>query len=170
LRGILKAWLFSSTHLENIRRGCERLLWGFWDVRSAKSRMLREKLEKNWRSFLSFYNNIEPFDIVAIQIAPSGLIHAIGVVKRTFYDDQTIVWPLEEKIRRVLFPWRVSFHIMIFSEEPITKLNVDISDYIDGYGLGKLQAHHLNAILDAISNKFKLKIRGYIGSSTLISQ
>jgi hypothetical protein len=166
LRGIgLKAWLFSSRDLENIRRGYERLLWGFWDVKSAKGKKLREKLERNWRSFLSSYNNIEPFDIAAIQIARSGEIHAIGVVKRTFYDDQTIVWPLEEEKGRVLYPWRVSFHIMVFSEEPITTLNVDMSDYIDGYGLGKLQAHHLNIILDAISNKFKLKIRGYVGAS-----
>jgi hypothetical protein len=87
----LKAWLFSSRDLENIRRGYERLLWGFWDVRSAKSKELREKLEKNWRLFLSFYNNIEPFDIAVIQVARSGEIHAVGVVKRTFYDDQTIV-------------------------------------------------------------------------------
>jgi hypothetical protein len=164
LRGILKAWLFSSTHLENIRRGCERLLWGFWDVRSAKSRKLREKLEKNWRLFLSFYNNIEPFDIAAIQVTHSGEIHAIGVVKRTFYDDQTIVWPLEEESGRVLYPWRVFFQFVIFSEKSIIKFNVEKSDYIDGYGLGRLQAHHLNAILDAISNEFKLKIRGYVGA------
>ena len=161
----LEDWLFSSRDLESIRRGYERLLWGFWDVRSAKSKELREKLESNWRRFLSSYNNIKPFDIVAIQVARSGKIHAIGVVKRTFYDDQTIVWPLEEKKGRVLYPWRVSFHIMIFSEEPITTLNIDKRDYVDGYGLGRLQAHHLNIILDAISNKFKLKIRGYVGAS-----
>jgi hypothetical protein len=160
----LKTWLFSSRDLESIRRGYERLLWGFWDVRSAKSKELREKLEKNWRLFLSFYNNIKPFDIAVIQVARSGEIHAIGVVKRTFYDDQTIVWPLEEKRRKVLYPWRVSFQFMIFSEEPITTFNVDKSNYIDGYGLGRLQAHHLNTILDAISNKFKLKIRGFVGT------
>jgi hypothetical protein len=165
LRGIgLKAWLFSSRDLENIRRGYERLLWGFWDVKSAKGKKLREKLERNWRFFLSSYNNIEPFDIATIQIARSGEIHAIGVVKRTFYDDQTIVWPLEEKRGRVLYPWRVSFQFMIFSEEPITTFNVDKSDYIDGYGLGRFQAHHLTTILDAISNKFKLRIRGFVGA------
>jgi hypothetical protein len=35
-------WLFSSTDLENIRVGYERLLWGFWD-REAGEKQRRNR-------------------------------------------------------------------------------------------------------------------------------
>jgi hypothetical protein len=82
------------------------------------------------------YNRIKPFDFAVFQIAKTGEIHALGVVKETFYDDQTPVWPKEVEQRVALYPWRVAFSFMIFSEEPILRRFTKLSDYIDGYGIG----------------------------------
>jgi hypothetical protein len=99
-------WLFSSTDLEDIRVGYERLLWGFWDRETG------EKQRRNWRSFVRTYNRIEPFDFAVFQIAKTGEVHALGIVKEIFYDDQTLVWPKEFEQRAVLYPWRVAFSFM----------------------------------------------------------
>jgi hypothetical protein len=150
----MRCWLFSSVDLENIRVGYERLLWGFWDKEAG------EKQKKNWRAFLRTYNTIKPFDFAAIQIASNGYIHAFGIIRNTFYDDQTLVWPREFEQKRVLYPWRVSFSLMIFSEEPILTRFIKIQDYIDGYGIGEISPTDIQDIFTETSKKFKLKIKG----------
>jgi hypothetical protein len=99
----LGAWLFSSSDLGNIRMAYERLIWGFWD-REAGS-----KQRRNWRSFIRAYNRIRRFDYVLIRIAKTGEVHAMAVVKDTYYDDQTPIRKAEPEQRRVLFPWQVPF-------------------------------------------------------------
>jgi len=54
-------------------------------------------------------------------------------VRERFYDDQTPIWDQEIEERRVLYPWRASFHIVIYSGEPIAKLYTGIENYVDGY-------------------------------------
>jgi hypothetical protein len=150
----MSLWLFASKNVENIKVASERLLWGFWDRESG------EKQRKNWRDFIRLYNKIKPFDIVVFQTT-NGNIHGIGVVKGTYYDDQTPVWPAEKK--GVLFPWRVSFCVFIFSENPFTSLFIKIANFIDGYGIGELDRHEFQGILreiqkrlDTIKFKFNL--------------
>ncbi len=140
-------WIFSSKNLDHIRTAYERLIWGFWDRDAGK------KQRKNWRSFIRAYNNIKPHDIAVFQIAGNGHIHAIGVIKDRFYDDQTPIWQEEIKEKKVLFPWRVRFTLMIFSEEPITTHYVHIENYIDGYGIGEIRAHEIQSILRELHNK-----------------
>ena len=134
--------------------GYERLLWGFWDREAG------EKQRRNWRSFARAYNRIKPFDFAVLQVAKTGEVHALGVVKETFYDDQTPVWPKEVEGRVVLYPWRVAFSFMLFSEEPILRRFIKLPDYIDGYGIGELPLTDFNDILAEISKKFKLAMRG----------
>jgi len=126
------------------------LLWGFWD------RELGEKQRRNWRSFIRLYNRIKPFDTVFFQIAKTGEIHAIGIVKETYYDDQTSVWPLEKKI--VLFPWRVSFCTILFSEKPFVSHFVKIENYVDGYGIGELAEHEYRRILTKIQKQLNVDL------------
>ncbi len=135
----LNFWIFSSRNIENIEVAKERLLWGFWD------REVGEKQRKNWREFIRLYHKIKPFDIVVFQIAKTGEIHALGIVKETYYDDQTPIWPEEQN--RVLFPWRVCFSSLIFSRKPFTSLFVKIENYVDGYGIGELPEHEFRKIL-----------------------
>ncbi|MDI3502935.1 MAG: hypothetical protein PWR13_2 [Archaeoglobi archaeon] len=141
-------WIFSSNSLENIEIGYRNMIWGFWD------RDAGEKQKKNWRSFIRKYNLIKPFDIAVFQIAKTGEIHAIGVVKEKGYDDQTPVWRSEFDQKRVLYPWRVYFSAMIFSKEPVIKKYIRIQDYLDGYGIGELEPHEFNTILNALRQKF----------------
>jgi hypothetical protein len=49
---------------------------------------------------------------------------------------------------------------MIFSEEPILRRFIKLSDYIDGYGIGELSFIDFNDISAEISKKFKLAMRG----------
>ena len=123
---------------------------GFWD------RELGEKQRRNWRSFIRLYNRIKPFDTVFFQIAKTGEIHAIGIVKETYYDDQTPVWPLEKKI--VLFPWRVSFCTILFSEKPFVSHFVKIENYVDGYGIGELAEHEYRRILTKIQKQLNVDL------------
>jgi len=67
-------------------------------------------LVKNWRPFFHLYNQVTAGDVVFFQLAEKGDIHAVGVVKDRFYDDQTPIWPEEINRGAVLFPWRVSFY------------------------------------------------------------
>jgi len=143
--------LFSSNSLENIRVDCEGLLWGF----SHKRKHLRDK----WGQFLSTYQRINPFDVAVIQPTKNYRIHAIGVVREKYYDDLTPVWPAELRRGEVLYPWRVSFSLMLFSEEPITVLTVRVQDYISCFGLGTLTPRDLDNILAGASRKFKLELR-----------
>ncbi len=147
-------WLFSSSDLENIRVGCERLLWGFWDREAG------EKQKRNWRAFIRAYNKIKPFDFAVFQIAGTGWIHAFGLVRGTFYDDQTPIWPMEVAQRKVLYPWRVSLSFTVFSEEPILTRFIKIQDYIDGYGIGELLSTDLSDIFSEVSRKSRLVMRG----------
>ena len=47
-------WLFSSTDLENIRVGYERLLWGFWDREAG------EKQRRNRSRLLGLTTGLSP--------------------------------------------------------------------------------------------------------------
>jgi len=104
-----RCWVFVSKNRENICRAYEESVWGFWDKDVARSR--RSKLARNWRSFLRLYNSISGGDLAFLQTAGSGDIHAVGVVRERFYDDQTPIWDQEIEERRALYPWRVSSYI-----------------------------------------------------------
>lgn len=147
-------WIFSSKSVENIRVAKERLLWGFWDREVEAGEKFKKKLRKNWRSFIRLYNKIKPYDIVVFQTIKKGQIHAIGVVKRIYYDDQTPIWPNERD--KVLYPWKVSFCTFIFSEDPFLYHFVKIENYIDGYGIGELSEHEFRRILSKIQNKMNV--------------
>lgn len=145
-------WIFSSRNIENIEVAKERLLWGFWDREAG------EKQRKNWRDFIRLYNKIKPFDIVIFQIAKTGEIHAIGIVKEIYYDDQTPIWPDEIEQNIVLFPWRVSFCNIIFSKKLFTYHFINIENYIDGYGIGELSEHEFRRILKEIQKQLNVDI------------
>lgn len=121
---------------------------GFWNGETGP------KQRKNWRKFVEVYNSIKEFDVVFFQIAGSGNIHALGIVSGNFYDDQTLIWPLEFKNKQVLFPWRVKFSIILFSEESIATHYVSKEDYLDGYGIGKLNDQEVRNILDELEERF----------------
>jgi len=140
-------WLFSSNDVDNIRRAYERLVWGFWDREAG------EKQRKNWRSFIRVYNRIKPFHIAVFQVARTGEVHAVGVVKETYYDDQAPVWDNEIEQNRVLYPWKVSLSTMAFSEKPFVKHFIKIENYIDGYGVGEIPEHEFRKIFDDIKSK-----------------
>jgi len=144
----MNTWIFSSKTVENIKVARDRLLWGFWDREAG------EKQQKNWRQFIRQYNRIKPFDIVFFQIAKTGEIHATGVVKETYFDDQTPVWPQEQN--QVIFPWKVSFCSMLFSEEPFVSHFVKIASYIDGYGIGELPEHEFRRVLTKIQKQLNV--------------
>jgi hypothetical protein len=101
---------------------------------------------------------IKPFDVVIFQIAGTGEIHAIGIVKGTFYDDETPIWPDEIKQNRVLFPWKVSFCSIIFSKNPFDKIYIKIEKYIDGYGIGELTEHEFRGIITKVQEQLKVDI------------
>lgn len=145
-------WLFSSKNVENIEVAKNRLLWGFWHKDAG------EKFKKNWREFIKLYNRIKPFDIVVFQVAKNYNIHAIGVVKDKYFDDQTLIWPNEIERGKVLYPWRVSFICIIFSKTPFTTHSIKIENYVDGYGIGKLDEHEFRKILNEIQNKPNIEI------------
>lgn len=145
-------WVFSSMNLENIKVARERLLWGFWDREAG------EKQRRNWRAFIRLYNRIKPFDIVIFQIVKTGEIHAIGIVKETYYDDQTPIWPKEKEENLVLFPWKVSFSNIIFSEKPFTSYFIKIENYMDGYGIGEVPEYEFRGILEAIKKLLNVDI------------
>ncbi len=157
----MSVWLFSSSDLENIKVGFEHLIWGFWDRDVQISQKLKEKLIKNWRIFIKTYNRIKPFDHCLIQIAKTGDIHALAVIKDKQFDDQTLIWPLEIRKGKVYYPWRIEFSMIIYSEKPILKRFIKIENYIDGYGLAEASPTDLADILRALSKcqdlKFKAK-------------
>jgi len=150
---MVKCWVFSSRDKENIRRAYERLVWGFWDRDLAKSR--RSKLFKNWRGFLRLYNSVSSGDVAFLQVARTGEIHAVGIVKERFYDDQTPVWDQELSRGKVLFPWRVSFYAIVYSEEPLERLFARLENYVDGYGVGELPHHEAERILRRLKDKLQ---------------
>lgn len=145
-------WLFSSRDVDNIKVARDRLLWGFWD------KSIGDKEEWDWRSFRKLYDEIKPFDIVFFQIAKTGEIHALGIVKKTFYEDETLIWPDEINQGRVLFPWKVSFAVIIFSEEPLTSYFLKREKYVGGYGIGELSEPEFRNILIPILRKVNVNI------------
>lgn len=86
-------------------------------------------------------------------------MHAAATVKRTYFDDQTPVWDRELELNRVLYPWRMDLAFMLYSEKPILKTFIRISDYVDGYGIGELPQHELNNLLAAIPTRTEIKIK-----------
>jgi len=146
----MNLWIFSSKTVTNIEVAKERLLWGFWDKRIA------EKKKWNWRAFITLYNKIEPFDIVLFQRAYTGEIYALGIVKKTYYDDETPTFPGEEK--DVIFPWKVSFCSVIFSKKPFITHFVKKEDYVDGFGIGKLSEFELRRILTEIQKQVNIDL------------
>ncbi|MEM2961557.1 MAG: hypothetical protein QXY01_00890, partial [Candidatus Bathyarchaeia archaeon] len=72
-----------------VRRAHERLMWGFWDREAG------EKQGRNLRLFIKAFNRIKPFDYLVFQIAGTGGIHGLGLVKSAYYDDQTPIWDKE---------------------------------------------------------------------------
>jgi hypothetical protein len=127
-------------------------MWGFWDREAG------EKQRKNWRDFIRVFNKIKPFDIVIFQVAETGELYAIGVVKDTYYDDQSPVWDNEIKQSRVLYPWKVSLCSMIFSNKPFTKHFIRIENYIDGYGVGEVPEHEFRKIFQTIKSKLNVEL------------
>jgi len=57
--------------------------------------------------------------------------------------------------RRVLYPWRVSFYIVIYSEESAAKLYTGIENYVDRYGIGELPNHEAQQILEKLREKLR---------------
>lgn len=145
-------WIFSSKDIENIKVGKERLLWGFWHKEAGR------KQKQNWRIFITLYNKINPFDIVFFQIAKTGYIHAIGIVKEKYYDDQTPVWPNEHKQNQVVFPWKVAFCLILFSEKAFIDHFVKKQGYVDGYGIGELSEFEFRRIVDKIQKQFNIDL------------
>jgi len=145
----MNLWIFSSKSFENIEVAKERILWGFWDIEAG------DKQRRNWRQFIRLYNKIKPFDIVFFQTV-DGKIYAVGIVKETYYDDQTPIWPDEIKANKILFPWKVSFCAFIFSKEPFTTHFVKIENYVDGYGMGELPEHEFRRIMTEIQKQLNV--------------
>jgi hypothetical protein len=131
-------------------------MWGFWD-RDAGT-----KQRQNWRRFVMTYQRLKPFDHAIIQMAKTGDLHAFGVIKGSYFDDQTPVWPEEIRQGKVLFPWKVSFSLILFSEGAIMKRFIKGGDYIDGYGLGEARPQDTGDLIAAIENRTSLKIKGEI--------
>jgi len=143
-------WIFSSNTVKNIEVAKERLLWGFWDREAG------EKQRRNWRLFIRLYNRIKPFDTVFFQIAKTGEMHAAGIVKETYYDDQTPIWPQEQT--QVIFPWKVAFCNVLFSNEPFVSHFANIASYVDGYGIGELPEHEFRRILSELQKKLNVHL------------
>jgi len=59
------------------------------------------------------------------------------------------------RLRRALYPWRASFYIVVYSEEPIAKLYTRIENYVDGYGIGELPNHEAQQILEKLREKLR---------------
>jgi hypothetical protein len=145
-------WVFSSRTLKNIEVAKDRLLWGFWDRETGL------KFQRYWRDFIRLYNKIKLLDIVVFQIAGSGDIHGIGVVKETFFDDQTPIWPNEREQNRVLYPWKVSFSTILYSKTPFMTYYTKIEKYVDGYGIGELTEHDFRCIINEVQRKTNIEI------------
>jgi len=149
-------WVFASKNKKNIKTASERLLWGFRNKPcDSKSSSKKSELAMNWQPFLYLYNNLSVGDVVFFQLAESGDIHAVGLVKDKFYDDQTPVWPEEFNRGKVLFPWRVSFYFVIYSEEPLGTYFTHLKNYVKRYGIGEAPPHEAEAVLERLGEKLK---------------
>ena len=127
---------------------------GLWEIDlGILGQGSRKQAEEKLGNFIRTYNRIRRFDYVLIQIAKTGEIHAMAVVKDRYYDDQTPIWKAELEQRRVLFPWRVPFCFIIYSEKPILRRFIEIQNYIDGYGLGEIMDRDIVDIVKAAEEK-----------------
>lgn len=147
-----KYWVFASRNKENIKVAAKNLLWGFWK-KPCRSNKEESVLAKNWRQFLHLYNQVAAGDVVFFQLTKSGDIHAIGVVKDRFYDDQTPVWDEEDNKGMVLFPWRISFYVIIYSEESLGRYFTNLENYVDGYGIGEVPHKMARDVLDKLRER-----------------
>ena len=149
-------WVLSSYSIENIRRAHERLMWGFTDP----TIMQEDKYSKNWRDFIKWYNNILPGDIMAFQLFKERryFIHGLSIVREKFYDDETPIWN-NEKDRQVLYPWKVRFSLMLYSESAITELAIPTHEYTAGYGIGKLSRGDLELIIQNLEKATGLQVK-----------
>jgi hypothetical protein len=86
-------------------------------------------------------------------------IHGLGVVQDKFYDDETPIWDDEIKYGRVIYPWKVRFGLMIYSEYPIMELAIPIHEYVSGYGIGKLPRGDLETIIQNLEKASGLKVK-----------
>jgi len=150
-------WVLSSYSLDNIRRAHERLMWGFTDPTIKKE----EKYVKNWRDFIKSYNKISLGDIMTFQLFKEKryYIHGLSVVQEKFYDDETLIWDDEVKYGHVIYPWRVRFGLMLYSESPILELAVPTHEYVAGYGIGKLSRGDLETIIQSLEKSTSLKVK-----------
>ncbi|MEM2843631.1 MAG: hypothetical protein QXZ53_07145, partial [Candidatus Bathyarchaeia archaeon] len=81
------------------------------------------------------------------------------VVQEKFYDDETPIWDDEIKYGRVLYPWRVRFGLMLYSERPIVELAIPTHEYVVGYGIGKLMRADLETIIQNLEKATGLKVK-----------
>jgi hypothetical protein len=75
---------------------------------------------------MKFYNKISLGDMMAFQLLKEGkfFIYGLGVVQDKFYDDKTPIWDDEIKYGHVIYPWKLRFRLMIYSESPIVGLAI----------------------------------------------
>ncbi|MEM2189253.1 MAG: hypothetical protein QXK53_07315 [Nitrososphaerota archaeon] len=150
-------WILSTYSLDHIRRAYERLMWGFTDPRIKREK----EYVRNWRNFIKFYNKISPGDIMIFQLFQEKryYIHGLSVVQEKFYDDETLIWDEEIEHGRVLYPWRVGFGLMLYSESPIVELAIPTHEYISGYGIGRLSRGDLEIIIHSLEKATNLKVK-----------
>jgi hypothetical protein len=82
-------------------------------------------------------------------------------VRDKYYDDQTLIWSDEKKSGTVLYPWRVSFSIIIYSKEPFKEFNVPKERYLAGYGIAELTEDEVSDIIKSVEGKLKVTISFY---------
>lgn len=150
-------WVLSSYSLDHIQRAYERLMWGFTDPTIKEE----DKYLKNWRDFIKLYNKISLGDVMIFQLFQERkfYIHGLSVVQEKFYDDETPIWDDEIKYGRVLYPWRIRFGLMLYSERPIVELAIPTHEYVVGYGIGKLMRADLETIIQNLEKATGLKVK-----------
>lgn len=89
----------------------------------------------------------------------TGEIHAMAIVKEKYYDDQTPIWKAEIEQRHIIWPWRIPFCFMIYSEQAILRRFIEIQNYIDGYGLGEIAIRDIADVIEVLEEKSNLKIK-----------
>jgi hypothetical protein len=113
----------------------------------------RKQAEEKLAQLHKAYNRIRRFDYVLIQIAKTGEIHAMAVVKDTYYDDQAPIRKAEPEQRRILLPWQVLFCFIIYFEKLILRRFIEIQNYIDGHGLGEIMDRDIADIIKVAEEK-----------------
>ncbi|MEM0203921.1 MAG: hypothetical protein QXO16_08580 [Archaeoglobaceae archaeon] len=152
-------WIFVAkdfedvTALEKFKIAKEKLLWGFWHREAG------EKQIKYWRDFKKLYDEIKHLDMVFFQRVDTESIHGFGIVKRKYEDFKTLIWPDEQKRGQVLYPYRVSFYLLFFSEDPLATYSPIEAEakkegrFVIGYGIGKLLGSEVKQIVAEMEEK-----------------